>query len=369
MLIIVYLQYVQSNSGAILEVSERHTLGVKIEGFLSGRGQEMIRTCTYAILATSLFVSFHPAARVKKLLQTPVTVGLAPRAEMVRVKGGSFVMGNPGEGGDADERPAHRVKVASFYIGCHEVTVAEFRAFVEASGYRTTSERGMDTAMVYIGRKAEKRLDASWENPYYEQDERHPVVCVSWLDAVEYCNWRSASEGLQPCYSGSGDSIVCDFEANGYRLPTEAEWEYAARSRGRDVTYAWGEDAPYRDGRPAGNTRDEAARRNWKLQKYWEDYDDGYAYTAPACSFAPNELGIYDMSGNVYEWCWDWYSEDYYAHSTTENPRGPAAGMVRCCRDVGFVCPMEQERVVSRGLGKPTLAFSWGGFRIARSAD
>lgn len=303
------------------------------------------------------------------IILVTVTGSLAPQADMVRVEGGSFVMGNPGEGGDADERPAHRVSVASFYIGRHETTVGEFKEFVQATGYKTTSELGMDTAMVYIGRKAEKRSDASWSNPYYEQNDRHPVVCVSWLDAVAYCNWRSEKDGLQPCYSGSGPSITCNFRANGYRLPTEAEWEYAARSGGKQVAYAWGDGAPYRDGKAAGNTRDEAAHRNWKMKDYWESYDDGYAYSAPACSFAPNELGICDVSGNVYEWCWDWYSEDYYAHSPADNPTGPATGTLRSCRDAGFVCPIEAERVVSRGLGKPTLAFSWGGFRIARSGD
>jgi len=293
----------------------------------------------------------------------------APHTDMVRVKGGSFMMGNSGEGGDADERPAHRVTLASFTIGRHEVTVGEFREFVAAANYRTTAELGLDTTTVFIGRKAEKRRDASWKNPYFAQDDRHPVVCVSWLDAVAYCNWRSAYEGLDSCYRGTGDSITCNFEANGYRLPTEAEWEYAARSGGRNATYSWGEGAPYRDGKPAGNTRDEAAHREWQLNNYWEKYDDGYAYTSPACSFSPNELGICDMSGNVYEWCWDWYGEDYYAQSIVDNPTGPAVGKLHSCRDAGFACPIKAERVANRGRGAPTLAFSWGGFRVARSRE
>jgi sulfatase modifying factor 1 len=313
-----------------------------------------------------VFVMIRPIGALVILLAAQA---LAPGTDMVRVEGSSFIMGNPGEDGDADERPTHRVTLASFYIGRHEVTVGEFREFVEATGYRTTAELGMDTAMVYVGRRVEKRRDASWKNPYYEQDDRHPVVCVSWIDAVSYCNWRSAQDGLEPCYRGSGDSITCSFRASGYRLPTEAEWEYAARSGGRNVTYAWGEGAPYRDGKSAGNTRDEAAHPEWNLKNYWENYEDGYAYTAPACSFSPNELGICDMSGNVYEWCWDWYGEDYYAQSPVDNPTGPARGTVRSCRDAGFACPIEEERVFSRGLGKPTLAFSWGGFRVARSGD
>ncbi|MFH1748409.1 MAG: SUMF1/EgtB/PvdO family nonheme iron enzyme [Planctomycetota bacterium] len=88
---------------------------------------------------------------------------------------------------------------------------------------------------------------------------------------------------------------------------------------------------------------------------------------APAGSFAPNELGIHDISGNVYEWCWDWNGEDYYAASPVENPTGPASGELRACRDVGFGCPIRNEAVASRGMGEPDLTFGWGGFRVARS--
>jgi sulfatase modifying factor 1 len=286
--------------------------------------------------------------------------------DMVLVPGGSFLMGNSFEGGDEDERPVHEVRLSSYLIGRHEVTVGEFRQFVEATGYVTTAEQG-EGASVFVGTKVEKRPDANWPNPYFEQDDRHPVVCVSWYDAAEYCNWRSRKERLQPCYAGSGDEITCDFAANGYRLPTEAEWEYAARSRGKRVKYAWGDGEPYVNGRPAGNAKDEAARREWGVKKFWQGYDDGYACTSPAGSFAPNELGIHDISGNVYEWCWDWYDETYYATSPIEDPRGPATGVMRACRDCGFACAIEQECVASRGKGKPTLTFSWGGFRVARS--
>lgn len=287
-------------------------------------------------------------------------------ADMILVQGGAFQMGNAYEGGEENERPVHEVALSSFYIGKHEVTVGEFREFVDDTGYETTAERD-GGALVYVGRKAEKRGDANWINPYYEQSDMHPVVCMSWYDAVEYCNWRSLSEGLRPCYSGEGDSMICDFDASGYRLPTEAEWEYAARSRGKRKKFAWGDGEPYVNGLPAGNTRDMAACGEWKLTDYWEGYDDGYAYTSPAGSFAPNELGVCDISGNVYEWCWDWYGDEYYAESPAENPTGPLSGEMRACRDAGFVCPIEEESVASRGLGEPSLTFSWGGFRLARS--
>ena len=128
-----------------------------------------------------------------------------------------------------------------------------------------------------------------------------------------------------------------------------------------------GDGEPYIAGRPAGNTKDQAAAREFGVKKIWHGYDDGYAYTASAGSFAPNELGICDISGNVYEWCWDWYGEDCYTHGPQFNPTGPPTGELRACRDCGFSCPIYQECVASRGKAKPSLTFSWGGFRVARS--
>ncbi|UCE60849.1 MAG: formylglycine-generating enzyme family protein [Phycisphaerales bacterium] len=286
--------------------------------------------------------------------------------DMVLVQGGSFEMGNTFEGGDDDERPVHHVELDSFLIARTELTVGQFRKFIEATGYVTTAEQGKG-CRVFGDVESGRKRDSSWRNVYYEQDDRHPVVCVSWYDAVEYCNWRSREEGLEPCFSGSGKEITCDFSANGYRLPTEAEWEYAARSGGKSYKYAWGDGEPYIDGRLAGNTRDQAAARQFGLKKIWEGYDDGYAYTAPAGSFAPNELGIHDFSGSVYEWCWDWYDQYYYANTAAKNPAGPETGTNRASRDAGFSCSISQECVASRGRGNPKLTFSWGGFRIARS--
>ena len=289
--------------------------------------------------------------------------------DIVLIQGGSFRMGNPYDSADPDETFIHEVRLDSFYIGAHEVTVGEFKEFIESAGYVTTAER-IGNAAVFIGTKVEKPGDGSWKKPYFTQHDGHPVVCVSWWDTIEYCNWRSDREGLSRCYSVSTDSIVTwNRQADGYRLPTEAEWEYAARGGGRDVKYAWGDGPPLVGGRPAGNTRDEAAHRLWGVENYWEGYDDGYAFTAPADTFAPNEIGLHGISGNVYEWCWDWYAEDYYERSPVDNPTGPETGEMHSCRDAGFGCAIYQEVVTSRGKGYPYLAFSWGGFRIARSVQ
>ncbi len=276
-------------------------------------------------------------------------------------------MGNRFEMADQDEKFLHEVRLGPYYFGRCEVSVGQFAEFVEETGYVTTAER-LRNASVFIGKAIRRPGNASWKRPYFKQHDMHPVVCVSWWDAIAYCNWRSAREGLAPCYvTGPDSTVTWDREADGYRLPTEAEWEYAARSRGRDIKYSWGDSMPVIDGRPAGNTRDEAAHRQWGVGSYWEGYDDGYAWTAPVDTFAPNFSGIHGISGNVYEWCWDWYSEEWYEKSPVEDPIGPTEGTMHACRDAGFGCPIYQEVVSSRGKGYPYLAFSWGGFRIARS--
>ncbi|MCI0554543.1 MAG: formylglycine-generating enzyme family protein, partial [Anaerolineae bacterium] len=138
-------------------------------------------------------------------------------AAMVRIPGGTFQMGSTE--GESNEQPVHEVYVNDFYMGKYEVTVGDFRKFVNATGYRTEAEQG-DGAYVWTGSSWEKKSDANWKNPYFAQSDDHPVVCVSWNDAVAYCNWLSGQENLTPCYSGSGNSTTCNFDANGYRLPT-----------------------------------------------------------------------------------------------------------------------------------------------------
>jgi formylglycine-generating enzyme required for sulfatase activity len=197
--------------------------------------------------------------------------------EMVLVEAGSFQMGSAG--GRSDEQPVHEVRITRpFYIGKYEVTFAEYDRFCEDTGARRPNDRGWGRG-------------------------QQPVVNVDWYDVVAYCNWLSEKEGLTPCYSGKGKVTQCDFSANGYRLPTEAEWEYAARGGhlSRGYAYAGGDDP------------DAVA---------WYDANSG-GLTQPVGQKQPNELGLYDMSGNMYEWCWDWYGGTYYASSSVDDPKGP----------------------------------------------
>jgi len=124
------------------------------------------------------------------------------------------------------------------------------------------------------------------------------------------------------------------------------------------------------NGQKAANIKSETYKKamgDVKIKPVWEGYEDGYLYTSPVGSFAPNELGIYDICGNVYEWCWDWYDDNYYSVSPTNNPDGPVMGEKRVCRNVGYACPIEKIGTTQRGLAEPNQFFDNGGFRIGRS--
>jgi formylglycine-generating enzyme required for sulfatase activity len=197
---------------------------------------------------------------------------LFAQADMVLVEGGTFQMGSAG--GWSNERPVHEVTVAGFYIGKYEVTQKEW---AEIMGDHRGKFKG----------------------------DNLPMGWVSWYDAVEYCNRLSRKEGLTPAYQGSGYRIVCDFNASGYRLPTEAEWEYAAKGGNKDVI-------PYEYS--GGNNLDEVA---W----HW---GNSKGRPHPVGTKQPNSLGIYDMSGSVWEWCWD-RARPYTGEAQT-NPTGHSEG-------------------------------------------
>lgn len=231
-------------------------------------------------------------------------------SDMVRIAGGCYDMGQPSwerdallrsEGSDWVNRYAsnerhHRVCVESFRLSRTEVMVAEFRRFVAATGYRTEAERNVSEVGCYSF-KSDSELDQrgswrhlDWQSVGYPQDVNHPVVCVSWNDAQAYIGWLNEQTGQR------------------YRLPTEAEWEYAARADTGTARY-WGND-PNQACRYA-NVHDETSRR--VNQFSWEHHrcDDGYAQTAPVGSFEPNPWGLYDMLGNVWEWTCSVFDADY----------------------------------------------------------
>jgi len=176
---------------------------------------------------------------------------------------------------------------------------------------------------------------------------------VSWYEALDFCNWLSWKEGLTPCYSLSGSTIICDFSADGYRLPTEAEWEYAAMggSRSRGYTHA-GSDNPKEVAWYAGNSRETASGM--------------MGGTHEVGSKAPNELGLFDMSGNVWEWCWDYYGS--YSSTAERDPTGSPSGTDRVIRGGSWNNDAASARVSSRFWVVPVILTFDLGFRVVRAA-
>ncbi|MBO4508300.1 MAG: SUMF1/EgtB/PvdO family nonheme iron enzyme [Spirochaetaceae bacterium] len=233
----------------------------------------------------------------------------------VLVAGGTFEMGSNSR--NSAEKPVHEVTVSSFYMSDHEVTQAEYKAIMGT-------------------------------NPSYFSGDDKPVEKVSWYDAIEYCNKLSEMKGLTPCYSKNGNTYTCDWNASGYRLPTEAEWEYAARggNKSRGYTYSGSND----------------------IENVAWYSDNSNKLTHAVKEKQPNELGIYDMSGNVWEWCWDWYGS--YNNSAQRNPTGASSGSYRVLRggswDEGaFSCRV----AVRLNYFSPGRAHSPLGFRVVRSAN
>ena len=231
-----------------------------------------------------------PAVVTVSLEVRPRTLPAPALGGMVLIPAGSFQMGDSFGEGDSDERPVHTVTVSAFYMDRYEVTKAlwdEVASWAAANGYDIKPEDGSGKA------------------------KDHPVYYVSWYEAVKWANARSEREGLAPCYTLGGkvyrtgqSAPDCNWSASGYRLATEAEWEKAARGGLSGQRYPWGNDI-------------DCARANYN---YYRCVDD----TTPVGSYPPNGYGLYDMVGNVWEWCWDWYSENYYLGSPGSDPRGPA---------------------------------------------
>ncbi|OHD82838.1 MAG: hypothetical protein A3J97_08940 [Spirochaetes bacterium RIFOXYC1_FULL_54_7] len=196
----------------------------------------------------------------------------------------------------------------------------------------------------------------------------HPVVRVSWYAVAAYCNYRSMREGLPPVFD---DQLECfDLSRTGYRLPTEAEWEYAAREQGKELSYGWGEEDQV-----DGNIADRSYHRKYPQHPVRQDYNDGYVYTAPVASFRPNALGLFDMSGNASEWCINWFYRYPGFENTAclENPAGPdrnpSEGRFKTWRGGSWYDHGLKLVTTNRGWYSPDNAGSISdtGFRLARS--
>ncbi|MFZ1785527.1 MAG: formylglycine-generating enzyme family protein [Ferruginibacter sp.] len=308
---------------------------------------------------------------------------------MVFIPGGVFDMGGNNEQASADEFPKHKVQVSPFYIDITEVTNEQFKKFVDATGYITTAEKKPDweelkksappgtpkppdsvmvAASLVFGQTAGPvNLNdysqwwhwvkgANWQHPVgpgstIKGKENFPVVQVSWDDAVAYCKWA------------------------GKRLPTEAEWEFAARGGLTNNIYPWGNE-PVNIGKSKANS--------WEGKfPYLNEKKDGFVTAAPVRSFLPNGYGLFDMAGNVWEWCSDWYDHDYYKElegKTTVDPKGPTGSYdpdepytrKRSMRGGSFLCNdsyCSGYRVARRMKSSPDTGLEHTGFRCVKDAE
>ena len=186
----------------------------------------------------------------------------------------------------------------------------------------------------------------SWRNVGFEQTDEHPVINLSWNDAVAFCKWLSRKEG------------------NTYRLPTEAEWEYACRA-GTTTRYYSGDDPEMLA--KVGNVADATAKAKFPYWKWTIKASDGYVFTSPVGSFRPNAFGLYDMHGNAWQWCTDWYGEKYYAASPTDDPSGPDSGEHRVLRGGSWFDGACFTRSATRDWITPFNRHYLTGFRVART--
>lgn len=278
------------------------------------------------------------------------------RKDLVRLPGGEFRMGtNDAEGFSADgEGPVRTVRLSPFTASVYTVTNARFATFVKQTGYRTDAER-FGWSFVFAAfvppsaaTGAPRVPDAPWwqaidgacwrapEGPGSSIDTRqkHPAVHVSWNDAFAYCAWA------------------------GTRLPTEAEWEYAARGGLEGRRYPWGDELTPRGRHRCNIWQGSFPERN--------TIEDGYLGTAPVDAYRPNGYGLYNVSGNVWEWCADWFSPDFPANGPRENPAGPNSGTARVLRGGSYLCHhsyCNRYRVAARTSNTPDSSSGNTGFR------
>jgi len=300
--------------------------------------------------------------------------------DMAYIPGGTFQMGDHFAEGGTDELPVHTVTLNSFYMSKYEITHQQYCDYLNSAypaqlkvvgGIVYAADDAGNSYPYCDTSTASSPSQINFSDPDFSVNLKdaitdmadHPMVMVSWYGTVAYCNWKSQQEGLESCYDLS--TWECDFTKNGFRLPTEAEWEYAARGGEHDPYYRY----------PWGDTIDGS------MDNYWESgdpYETGaYPYTTPvgyydggqtpAGADMANGYGLHDAAGNIWEWCNDLYSSSYYSSSPSTNPTGPASGSYRALR--GGYWSYHDNRVASRNRTSPGNRRQEGGFRVCVSAS
>lgn len=313
-----------------------------------------------AIVSPGLGVA---TASVPMLYRVVATVPVPPPG-MVLIPPGSFVMGNatnvfPSSEGYSDESPQHTVFISAFFMDVYMVTKDlwdEVKAYNGGNGY-------------------------SYSNTGVGKATNHPVQTVDWYDVVKWCNARSERDGLTPVYYTDAVFTMvyktgevapyANWSVNGYRLPTEAEWEKAARGGVADTRFPWTDytnNISWAKANYIGTSEDYSYDISGGTYEYHPAFfTGGPPYTSPVGYFAPNGYGLYDMAGNVSEWCWDWYDEAYYTSSPGTDPRGPTEPLTynRILRGGSWGSDAKIARVTCRNYGTPGYEDAGKGFRCA----
>lgn len=271
-------------------------------------------------------IKTHPDNRRGEVFHDPVSGG-----EFVFIGGGCFQMGDIFGDGEDDEKPVHEVCIKDFYMGKFEVTVGEFRKFVNATGYKTDAEKA-GGCYIWSENRYEKNPDRTWRNPGFTQTDQHPVVCVSWNDSAAFLSWLSGKTGKD------------------YRLPAEAEWEYAAGGGDRKEKWA-------------------GTNNELELKRYAWFADNSEGKTYPVGQRQPNRLGLYDMNGNVWEFVQDFYDLNYYSISPKDEPSGPDKGDFKGLRGGSYKNNSGSVRNTERYWDRPDYRSPADGFRCSRGGN
>lgn len=321
-------------------------------------------TCPVCVLLATWGATLSGCAEQNSLTVAPVAAAVAVDnrlppginftenslgMRLVRLPAGEFLMGAPDEDAEAreDEKPQHLVRIEQpFDMGMYEVTIGQFRKFVEAANFKTRAE---DDGGGYAYDVATQRLslnhDSSWKSTGFGQTDDHPVINICWHDAVAFCEWLSQVEGQT------------------YRLPTEVEWEYACRA---GTTTSWSTGAEFDSIHGSGNICDTNLRSVYPFAKWTVPWSDGYAFTAPVGQFRPNAFGLYDMHGNVFEWCSDTWLQQDYTGKRIDDPDEKLEKGSRIVRGGSFLSLTTFTRSTDRVGLVDTMRNCIVGFRVVR---
>ena len=284
----------------------------------------------------------HADEAQKKIADIKITM-----PEMMDVLGSKFIMGS--SEGREDEKPIDQISVSDFEMSKTEITVAQFAAYIEETKDTTDAERTGFSCVIQKG-ISRNREKVNWTCdvfgiPRTPDQFNHPVLHVSWNDANKYCAWLRKKTGRY------------------FRLPYEAEWEYAAGNGKRHTKYSWGDFSPL--DKKAGNLLDAANDGTLLSVEGFEGFKDGFLNTAPVASFEANDLGLHDMTGNVWEWCADYYDNSFYnTRPVYKNPKGNPFGSLRVMRGGAWTTSPYQARVTSRNSLMPEASNYFTGFRV-----